>query len=217
MSGYGLSYSYLKKGEIYLTGFLSKRIIGVLIPLITAYAIALPIYSYFVGPIDWENVFGTMYWGGPYLQYSWYVTEIVVLYVMYYLSMKRKAPYISNIKFLSLCVCFLMFVLFICRQPEWYIISLPAFILGLWLPIFENGINGKLFNNLLQDNRKLFMLSMCLSLMFIITFRWDIIANIVISLNRNRFYFVNGFVYNILFAILMYIILTRVKVCYGGG
>lgn len=87
-SAYGLIHSYRQKGKAYLDGFIRKRVVKVILPLITAYMIALPTYYFCVGEFSISEVISTLYWGGPFLKFSWYVTEIAVLYLLFYLVFK---------------------------------------------------------------------------------------------------------------------------------
>ena len=116
-SAYGLMCAYEKKGVTYLQGFIPRRIGRILIPLLTAYVISLPIYAVYQGSFDWTNVIGTLYWGGPYLKFSWYVTEIAVLYLLYYGCAKcsKNASQLGSM--LTISVALLMCALFIAHQP----------------------------------------------------------------------------------------------------
>ena len=139
-SGYGLTYNLTRKGSTYLSGFFGKRLKRVILPLITAYVIALTVYPILKGPVDIKTVMTTLLWGGPYLKFSWYVTEIIVIYIIFYLIMRIKATYECRIFILSVSVLLLACILFILKQPIWYIESLPCFIIGVYYQRFELSI-----------------------------------------------------------------------------
>lgn len=144
LSGYGLIYSYRRKGDAYLKSFFSRRFVKLLIPLAIAYIITLPIYSLLKAPINWDDVFSTILWGGPYLKFSWYVTEIAVIYMLFYITMRFRAQLANKLIILSVEVLTLMSILFIANQPIWYIVSLPGFIAGIWYEYFEKRIISKI-------------------------------------------------------------------------
>ena len=143
-SGYGMIYSYKKKGDVYLKSFFSRRFVKLLIPLAIAYIITLPIYSFLKAPINWNDVFSTIFWGGPYLKFSWYVTEIAGIYLLFYITMRLKAQLVNKLIILSVEVLTLMSILFIANQPIWYIVSLPGFIAGIWYEYFERRVISKI-------------------------------------------------------------------------
>lgn len=134
-----------------------------------------------------------------------------MLYIIFYIVMRRNATYIANVKLLSICVCALMILLYVCRQPEWYIISLPAFVLGLWLPILENGLVQCRTYNLIRNKKSLLIIFILNGVVFIVTFRWDIVVRYVPACNRSVIYFFASFVYNFAFAVLSYILLSKTK------
>lgn len=143
-SGYGLTRSYVLKGDAYLASFFRKRFSKILIPLFTAYLISLPIYALIKGPVDVKLVFDTLFWGGPYLRYSWYVSEILIVYILFYFAMKRFTAISMKLTLLTVLIIMLMAILYVLKQPLWYIISLPGFILGIWYCFFEDNIISRI-------------------------------------------------------------------------
>lgn len=143
-SGYGLMASFRSKGSAYLKNFGTRRLVRLIIPLLTAYCVSLIVYAWLVRPIDWQNVFSTLLWGGPYLRYSWYVTEIIVVYFLFYITMKLPIEQKHRLLALSALIVILMVSLYLARQPIWYIESLPGFIMGIWWEFYERRIGKKL-------------------------------------------------------------------------
>ncbi len=137
-SGYGLTHSLKEKGNQYLRTFFSRRLCKIILPLFIAYAITLPVYGIIKGPIDWNLVWSTLSYGGPYLKYSWFVTEIIAVYILFYASMSLGLGYIGKLFVLTILVFILMSALFYLHQPLWYIISLPGFVVGLWFQHYES-------------------------------------------------------------------------------
>lgn len=194
-SAYGLMCAYEKKGKDYLKGFFSRRIVKVLIPLVTAYAVSLPVYSVFKGQIDWYNVLTTITWGGPYLKFSWYVTEIVVLYVLFYLSAKLSKSESSLAWILSIAVCLLIVILFVTKQPVWYINGLPCFLFGIWFQRYEKSI-ATFFS------KTACMLIPVLLIAFFVEYQWHYIRDAVPALSAWRYEYLAMYASNFFFVLL---------------
>lgn len=195
-SAYGLMCAYEKKGADYLHGFVSRRIGRILIPLVTAYVLSLSVYALFLGPIEWGNVLSTLYWGGPYLKFSWYVTEIAILYMLFYTC----AKYSKNSRMLaislSVVVLILLILMFATRQPSWYLNGLPCFILGIWYQRYET----KVLN--IVKNRELILLTSLL-LCFIVFFQWKFVKDVFPILSAYRYEYIAMYLSNIFFVALV--------------
>lgn len=195
-SAYGLMCAYEKKGAAYLQGFVSRRIGRILIPLITAYAISLPIYILFQGPIDWDNVLFTLYWGGSYLKFSWYVKEIAILYMLFYTC----AKYSKNSRMLaislSVVVLILLILMFATRYPSWYLNGLPCFVLGVWYQRYEKQLIG-----IVEKYRR--VLQIGLLLFFLVFFQWRFVKDALPALSAYRYEYVAMYLSNIFFVALV--------------
>lgn len=200
LSGYGMMCSYERKGEAYFKGFLTHRLGRVILPLVTAYIVTLPIYRVVRGTIDWHTVFSTLYWGGPFLQFSWYVTEIIILYLFFYVTMKSSMNKQNKIYTLTFVVLLMMVVLFVARQPIWYIESLPAFVIGVWFQRYERTIYTKILTGAKKIN-----IVILLSLGFLITFHWHFVAERIPVLSAFRYQYASYYIMNIVFIILIII------------
>ena len=204
-SGYGLMCAYENKGDSYLHGFFFRRIVRVLIPLITAYIVTLPLYSIFRGPIDWKDVLATIYFGGEYLKFSWYVTEIFILYLIFYVCV---FVFKNNVRYvrlnLTVSVCVLMIILAVIKFPIWWLLGLPCFVFGVWYKYLNN----------VQNTKWIGIMSVVL---FIISFRWQDVASLCASLNRWRYQYIAYYISNIAFvSFIVYIIRkiqTKIEAC----
>ena len=88
LSGYGLMCSYSLKGKKYLEGFCIHRISKIIIPLLTAYIIYIPILRLINHTGGIIEAIQRLFSSNPLLPYSWYVTEITLLYLLFYLVMR---------------------------------------------------------------------------------------------------------------------------------
>lgn len=203
-SAYGLICAYENKGESYLQGFIPRRIGRILIPLVTAYAISLPVYAVFCGPIDWQNVLETLYWGGPYLKFSWYVTEIAVLYLAFFGCAKCSKNTSRLATLLTLFVIFLMGVLFVTHQPVWYINGLPGFIIGIWFQRYEKYIIS------VMESRKMLLLIGAF-LCFILLFQWRFVKEAIPALSAYRYEYAAMYLSNIFFVVAVIGIINSIN------
>ncbi len=199
LSAYGLINAYGTKGDDYLHGFILHRVGRVLFPLMTTYAVSLPIYAFFMGPIDWSGVWDTLYWGGPYLRFSWYVTEIVVLYLLFYICAKVDVYCHKRgdllIVLLSGAVLILTTGLFMSRQPVWYINGLPCFILGLWYQRYE----AKLIRFLHGWFGK--GVAILVIVLFVFFFHWSDVTSYMGVMTRYLYEYASLYFVNILFVL----------------
>lgn len=199
-SGYGLSCAYMSKGDEYLKGFIRHRLGRIILPLVTAYTVSLLVYGLIKGSIDWHNVLTTLYWGGPYLKYSWYVTEIAVLYLIFLVTMRVGKSIMSKMVMLTSVVILLIALLVITRQPIWYIISLPTFLVGLWLPFIEGKIR-------VISKPKVIMAAVTLSLLLFVFFRWTDITSGIECLSAFRYEYISMYAVNVVFVVMLLLVL----------
>lgn len=85
MSGYGLMLSYTKKGEQYLSGFVTKSVIKLLIPLVLTSCL----YQFTLllkGDFNFSRIIEQYIDGSETaLVHSWYVYALFLFYILYYL------------------------------------------------------------------------------------------------------------------------------------
>ena len=204
LSGYGLIYSYDNKGDAYLKSFFSRRFVKLLIPLATAYIITLPIYSLLKAPINWNNVFGTLLWGGPYLKFSWYVSEIAGIYLLFYVTMRCKKGLAYKLIILSIEISILMAVLFIADQPIWYIVSLPGFIAGIWYQYFEKSIISRL------SVQRILPFITIIALVWFIAWQWHYTGGKFLT--AYRYEFISMFLSSLLFPVIVIALTFTVRI-----
>lgn len=166
-SGYGLIYNYKRNGADYLKSFFKKRFGKILIPFLTAYLITIPLYALIKEPVNWEILIETIFWGGPFLKYSWYVSEILIMYTLFYITIKQNFITIKmRLVVLSVLIVSFMTILFVQKQPLWYIISLPGFMIGLWYQYYEESIIQK------TNKRQLLFFSIVFGVIWLFTWQW---------------------------------------------
>ncbi len=199
-SGYGLMTSYINNGNRYLEGFFRRRLMKVLLPLLTAYVITLPVYALLRGAVDWRMVLKTLAWGGPYLRYSWYVTEIVVLYVVFFLVMRRKSRVDTKRIALTAIVLLMMALLIVTRQPNWYIVSVPGFLIGVWYQAYEERLSRFLSQNCIL---------VISSLVWFFTWQWNLAGREILA--AYRWEYMSYYACNMAFVCMIAGVLCRIN------
>lgn len=119
LSGYGLMCSYSLKGKKYLEGFCIHRISKIIIPLLTAYIIYIPILRLINHTGGIIEAIQRLFSSNPLLPYSWYVTEITLLYLLFYLVMRFIPRY--KLPALSLTIVFMLAGMLLAGLPHWWI------------------------------------------------------------------------------------------------
>ncbi|MGK4268244.1 acyltransferase family protein [Bacteroides fragilis] len=142
LSGYGLMCSYSLKGKKYLEGFCIHRISKIIIPLLTAYIIYIPILRLINHTGGIIEAIQRLFSSNPLLPYSWYVTEITLLYLLFYLVMRFIPRY--KLPALSLAIVFMLAGMLLAGLPHWWINASPCFIIGLWYYKYEHPIMNQM-------------------------------------------------------------------------
>ena len=198
LSGYGLMCSYSLKGKKYLEGFCIHRISKIIIPLLTAYIIYIPILRLINHTGGIIEAIQRLFSSNPLLPYSWYVTEITLLYLLFYLVMRFIPRY--KLPALSLAIVFMLAGMLLAGLPHWWINASPCFIIGLWYYKYEHPI----MNQMNKVKKQHFI---TLILLFLCTYRLDHIQ----ILSRWRYTYASFYLVNILFILLVLYILQKVN------
>lgn len=201
-SAYGLMYAYHMRGKSYLKNFFSRRILKIIIPWVVAYAISLGVYSMFHDHIDWNDVIQTIGWGGNYMQFSWYVTEIAVLYLLFYVSAKISRNDFQLSCLLTILVVVMMSVLLLQKSPLWYMLGLPCFIFGIWYQRYEQYIENVLCV-LIRNKFQAISIAVCLLMLFVLLYQWYYIRLYISFLSAYRYEYIAMYSSNIIFTILV--------------
>lgn len=202
LSGYGLICSYSLKGKKYLEGFCIHRISKIIIPLLTAYIIYIPILRLINHTGGIIEAIQRLFSSNPLLPYSWYVTEITLLYLLFYLVMRFIPRY--KLPALSLAIVFMLAGMLLAGLPHWWINASPCFIIGLWYYKYEHPI----MNQMNKVKKQHFI---TLILLFLCTYRLDIVQDHIQILSRWRYTYASFYLVNILFILLVLYILQKVN------
>lgn len=130
-TGYGLTISYISKGDDYLKGFLLRRVLPIYI-INSILILVYSIYDMIIGDkISIHNIIQSFLFGDTVVKYGWYIQMIILFYVAFYLiakffNIKKLLPIFTA--FIGLyCILCIIFDL----GTTWYEGSL-TFLLGIF-------------------------------------------------------------------------------------
>lgn len=88
MSGYGLMYGQLKRNERLTSKWLKKRMPKLIVPALTAMVFYLAVAVSLGKDMVWMDVVKYGFLSHQNLPYGWYVTEILLLYLTFWLAFR---------------------------------------------------------------------------------------------------------------------------------
>lgn len=89
ISGYGLMFSFAKKGKQYLDSFFSRRLPRLLVPLVLVTVIGLLIGLLIGKPLPTlEETWDEFIHGSPLLLFSWFVYALLASYIAFYFAFR---------------------------------------------------------------------------------------------------------------------------------
>lgn len=131
-SGYGLTVSYINKGEAYFEGYLRKRVL----PLYVINAILIVLYSAFQISIGYKfsllQILQSFFIGGTVVKYGWYIQVIILFYLLFLVAFKKTTISKGIIKLSILILLFCIVSVVLKLSHTWYEASF-AFVFGtIW-------------------------------------------------------------------------------------
>lgn len=148
LSSYGITKSYLTKGDAYMQGFLSKRLSSILIPFIVAIIAFHLITLTTVGLSAYNPHMQEVLFRGDttlILPYSWFIFAIILVYIGFYLSWRMSGNIRQMIvRFTILEFAFVAFVMIVPRFGGQWAESAFALPMGMCLALNEKEISNYL-------------------------------------------------------------------------
>lgn len=178
LSGYGIVKSYQKKGTSYLDGFISGRLLKLMIPFIICSLIYLlfypPTFSSIISLNTWKN-------DCPLLPSSWFVVAILLQYLIFYIvALFFRSVNITIVSAWLLSVLLMILLKHLEFKTFWWH-SLLAFNVGMSISYHE------VFLRKYMLSKKLIFLVFCLLLIifylngFIGSLtKWSFLLNVVL-------------------------------------
>ncbi len=147
LSGYGLMKQYSLRDDYHI-GFLRKRFSRVLIPYLIVNALYWTYYLFIGERYGFADLISSLETGDLLVSYSWYIVEILILYLFFYLFMlidRKRMKYIIMLNIVLYVLLIMMFKL-MNYAPYWYR-STYMYIIGLLYVAFEEQITAIIRNN----------------------------------------------------------------------
>lgn len=179
LSGYGLLFSFHKKDN-YLQDFILKRIGGTLFPFLTVFAFSF-ILNYFA-VFESNNLTGiaeVLNYAIEFCLTLWFVSEIVVLYIIWYILYKHLSEKQALICLTILVILLNIFGCFFDVGTRWYG-STFCFILGIVFEKNESKILTFLKRNWSRGFLRFVFLFVSFSVLFILLSGWNIVLDAII-------------------------------------
>lgn len=138
-SAYGISTSYIKKQEQYISGFFRKRILPIYLKYLFISIVFLLSSIFQSKTPNLILLLKTFTFGGSYLGVGWYIQSILLLYILFYLICKICKPnpliiFGSVAPIIYIVVCLLLNL-----SALWYECIL-SFILGVFWAVYNKKI-----------------------------------------------------------------------------
>lgn len=127
LSGYGLKYG-LDHKEKYLDGFLRKKLSPILVPFEIVNVFCLLFLVLTKKPIDWTQTL-LSFFGWDYLTGLWFITAILIMYILFYVSFLMSRKYASVILFA--CVVAYIVIFTVAGLHSAWTASIIAFPVGV--------------------------------------------------------------------------------------
>ena len=139
-SGYGLCWGLINKKN-YLRRFLINRIIKIYIPYLLCVAIYVIVkFSIFHFVPTFSDIFFSLICCGNIVSVGWYIGELIILYIIFYLSCLFKGR--NRIVVFSILFLGLLILLLITPEANLWTKSVIGFPLGLLFCIKRNTIDN---------------------------------------------------------------------------
>lgn len=176
ISGYGSTYSYLKKGNGYLDRFFYRRIWKTIKPFLIITIIYILLEFIDKGCLLLPSLLELICKGNTILPYSWFVIAIIIQYLFFFLSFKHAATMLRKIIYvLVLTVIGMIIMGSIHYGRHWWVSSL-AFPTGMFYAFKESS-----WNSILRQKkwRILFMPIACIVILIVVLSKVEALFTIV--------------------------------------
>ena len=218
MSGYGLLYGYLNKGVTSLSdNWFIKHITKLAIPALTAMILYTAAKVCIGQTIDWQHLLAWWFISNTNLPYGWYVSEIIILYIGFYICFRYvKSPY--SLPILCLAIVSAMGIMIVLKAPVWYIKGLPCFLIGMFLA--KHDAKEKSSSHKIKPIRMKLIITMCIIIFYLLKDFYRL-QELVPFLDRWRYTYMSFYLIDIAFIFIIGNVLMRIPLCNkmlnGGG
>ena len=199
LSGYGLYFQYSNNVN-YMENFLRKRLARTFIPFYV-FIVIYVIYRATLGEVVNVEFFLSFWRDHSNIIYNgWFVNSIIVLYVIFYVSFKKKDSKIAIFKLVCLTLVYIFWKAYQ-NHGDWEYVSIMAFFLGVfWMK------DRSLIDKFIEKNYFAFLVSF--SILMYVFRRYEIIMKNIGITNKYVYYGIVGNLCTMVF-VVYFLLLTN--------
>ena len=199
LSGYGLFFQY-NNNVNYMKNFLRKRLVRIFIPFFV-FIVIYVIYRAILGEVINVDFFISFWKDHSNIIYNgWFINSIIVLYVIFYVSFKKKDSKIAIFKLVFLTLVYIFWKAYQ-DHGDWEYVSIMAFLLGVFWMKYRVSID-----KFIEKNYFIFLVSFSI-LVYVFRHYEDIMKDIGIT-NRYVYYGIVGNLCTMVF-VVYFLLLTN--------
>lgn len=199
LSGYGLYFQY-NNNATYMENFLRKRLVRIFIPFFV-FIVIYVIYRATLGEVVNVDFFLSFWRDHSNIIYNgWFINSIIVLYVIFYVSFKKKDSKTASYTLTFLTLVYIFWKVYQ-NHGDWEYVSIMAFLLGVFWMKYRS-----LIDKLIEKNYFVFLVSFSI-LMYVFRHYEAIMKNIGIT-NKYVYYGIVGNLCTMIF-VVYFLLLTN--------
>lgn len=130
LSGYGITFSYLKKGSAYISGFLKNKVLALYSNNLIIIGIYLIFWKIIGVTVSKKRIILSFFFGNTVIKYGWFIQALLLMYLIFYAAHKIRSKIARVIIFLISYFLYYRLCVFSDCWEMWYI-SVPAFGMGV--------------------------------------------------------------------------------------
>ena len=199
LSGYGLYFQY-SNNATYMENFLRKRLTRIFIPFFV-FIVIYVIYRATLGEVVNVDFFLSFWRDHSNIIYNgWFINSIIVLYVIFYISFKKKDSKIAIFKLVFFTLVYVFWKAYQ-NHGDWEYVSIMAFFLGVfWMK------DRSLIDKFIEKNYFTFLVSF--SILMYVFRRYEIIMKNIGITNKYVYYGIVGNLCTMVF-VVYFLLLTN--------
>ena len=199
LSGYGLYFQY-SNDATYMENFLRKRLTRIFIPFFV-FIVIYVIYRASLGEVVNVDFFLSFWRDHSNIIYNgWFINSIIVLYVIFYVSFKKKDSKIAIFKLVFFTLVYIFWKAYQ-NHGDWEYVSVMAFFLGVfWMK------DRSLIDKFIEKNY--FVLLVSFSILMYVFRRYEVIMKNIGITNKYVYYGIVGNLCTMIF-VVYFLLLTN--------
>ena len=199
LSGYGLYFQY-SNNATYMENFLRKRLTRIFIPFFV-FIVIYVIYRASLGEVVNVDFFLSFWRDHSNIIYNgWFINSIIVLYVIFYVSFKKKDFKIAIFKLVFFTLVYIFWKVYQ-NHGDWEYVSIMAFFLGVfWMK------DRSLIDKFIEKNY--FVLLVSFSILMYVFRHYEVIMKNIGITNKYVYYGIVGNLCTMIF-VVYFLLLTN--------